>query len=86
MAYYNDRFDLRAGDIVFVGGKLEGLRGRVTAISTRFKIKAEYYIRYDEDGFPLDDLSKLEVSEGMAERGLAYCQENRVSQLCLKGS
>ncbi len=31
LSYYNDRFDLHMGDIVFVDGKLEGLRGRVTA-------------------------------------------------------
>ena len=29
LAYYNDRFDLQRGDLVFVDGKLEGLRGRV---------------------------------------------------------
>ena len=34
LSYYNDRFDLHMGDIVFVDGKLEGLRGRVTAVST----------------------------------------------------
>ena len=27
LAYYNDRFDLHVGDIVFVDGRLEGLRG-----------------------------------------------------------
>lgn len=136
LSYYNDRFDLRVGDIVFVDGKLEGLRGRVTAVSTYFKVKVEdykrvigvadtrvvgeffqagahlitfdplvlpwkqfcswvkppqedeteYYISYDEDGFPLDDLSGLKVTEAVAERGLAYYQENRVSYLCLNGS
>ena len=30
-SYYNDQFDLQCGDIVFVEGKLEGVRGRVTA-------------------------------------------------------
>lgn len=29
LAYYNDKFDLRRGDLVYVDGKLEGLRGRV---------------------------------------------------------
>ena len=136
LSYYNDRFDLRVGDIVFVDGKLEGLRGRVTAVSTHFKVKVEdykrvigladthvvgqlyqagahlitfdplvlpwkqfcswvkppqedeteYYISYDEDGFSLDDLSGLKVTEAVAERGLAYYQENRVSYLCLNGS
>lgn len=45
LAYYNDRFDLRVGNIVFVDGKLEGLRGRVTAVSTHFKVKVEDYKR-----------------------------------------
>ena len=35
LAYYNDRFDLHPGDIVFVDGKLAGLRGRVTAVRDR---------------------------------------------------
>lgn len=45
LSYYNDRFGLRVGDIVFVDGKLEGSRGRVTAISTHFKVKVEDYKR-----------------------------------------
>ena len=134
LAYYNDRFDLRVGDIVFVDGKLEGLRGQVTAVSTRFKVKAEdykrvigvadtrvvgrffqadaflitfepqvlswkqfcswakppaedeieYYISYDEEGFPLDDFSRMKVSKEVLERG-GYYRENRVVYLCLDG-
>ena len=45
LAYYNDRFDLHPGDIVFVDGKLAGLRGQVTAVSTHFKVKVEDYKR-----------------------------------------
>ena len=45
LAYYNDSFDLHVGDIVFVDGKLEGLQGRVAAVSTHFKVKAEDYKR-----------------------------------------
>lgn len=45
LAYYNDRFDLHVGDLVFVDGKLEGLQGRVTDVSTHFKIKLEDYKR-----------------------------------------
>lgn len=45
LAYYNDRFDLRRGDVVYVDGKLEGLRGRVVDVSLRFKIKLSEYKR-----------------------------------------
>lgn len=45
LAYYNDRFDLRPGDLVFVDGKLAGLRGRVTDVSYTFKIKLSDYQR-----------------------------------------
>ena len=45
LAYYNDRFDLRVGDIVYVDGKLEGQRGRVMEITYNFKIKVSDYKR-----------------------------------------
>lgn len=45
LAYYNDAFDLRKGDTVFVTGKLEGLRGQVVDVSTNFKIKLSDYQR-----------------------------------------
>ena len=44
-AYYNDRFDLLVGDIVFVEGKLEGVQGTVTEVSRSFKIKLSDYKR-----------------------------------------
>ena len=44
-SYYNDAFDLHCGDIVFVEGKLEGLRGRVVEVSYDFKIKPSDYKR-----------------------------------------
>ena len=44
-AYYNDRFDLLVGDIVFVEGKLEGVQGVVTEVSRSFKIKLSDYKR-----------------------------------------
>ena len=44
-AYYNDKFDLKAGDIVFVEGKLEGLQGIVTEVSHSFRIKLTDYKR-----------------------------------------
>lgn len=43
LTYYNDRFDLHRGDIVYVDGKLEGLQGRVVEINYNFKIKVSEY-------------------------------------------
>lgn len=43
--YYNDKFNLKKGDIVFVEGKLEGVRGVVTDLSYSFKIKLSDYKR-----------------------------------------
>lgn len=45
LAYYNDRFDLHRGDIVFVEGKFEGERGRVTEVNYNFKIRVSDYKR-----------------------------------------
>ena len=45
LAYYNDRFDLKVGDLVFVDGKLAGQQGRVTQVSYNFKIKLADYKR-----------------------------------------
>ena len=44
-SYYNDQFDLQCGDIVFVEGKLEGVRGRVMEVNYNFKIKLSDYKR-----------------------------------------
>lgn len=44
-SYYNDKFDLKRGDIVYVEGKLEGMRGRVVEINYNFKIKLSDYKR-----------------------------------------
>ena len=44
-SYYNDMFDLKRGDIIYVDGKLEGLRGRVTNVNYTFKIKLSDYKR-----------------------------------------
>ena len=43
LAYYNDLFDLKVGDRVYVDGKLEGQQGRVVDISYNFKIKVSDY-------------------------------------------
>ena len=45
LAYYNDLFDLHIGDFVYVDGKLEGQRGRVTDVNYNFKIKLSDYKR-----------------------------------------
>lgn len=45
LAYYNDRFDLHRGDMVYVDGKLEGVLGRVTEVNYNFKIKVSDYKR-----------------------------------------
>lgn len=45
LAYYNDQFDLHIGDWVYVDGKLEGQRGRITDVSYNFKIKISDYKR-----------------------------------------
>lgn len=45
LAYYNDQFDLHHGDMVYVDGKLEGVRGRVTEVNYNFKIKVSDYKR-----------------------------------------
>lgn len=44
-SYYNDMFNLKRGDIVYVEGKLEGMRGRVVEINYNFKIKLSDYKR-----------------------------------------
>lgn len=44
-AYYNDCFDLKVGDFVFVEGKLEGQLGRVKEVNYNFKIKPSDYKR-----------------------------------------
>lgn len=43
LTYFNDRFDLKRGDFVFVEGKLEGIRGIVHEVSKNFKIKPADY-------------------------------------------
>lgn len=43
LTYFNDQFDLKRGDFVFVDGKLEGIRGVVREVSKTFKIKVADY-------------------------------------------
>lgn len=45
ITYFNDQFDLKTGDIVFVEGKMESERGIVRSIQKNFKIKLSDYKR-----------------------------------------
>ena len=45
LSYYNDRFDLKCGDLVYVDGKLEGIPGFVRSVNYTFKIKLSDYKR-----------------------------------------
>lgn len=136
LAYYNDSFDLKAGDLVYVDGKLAGHRGQVTEVSYSFKIKLSDYKRViavidtnvngdfyfagshlvtfdrnsipfekvitwfktpesdeeyasgndDSNNFPLNDLSRMKISQAIADRGQGYYLENRVSYICVDGT
>lgn len=43
LTYFNDQFDLKRGDFVFVDGKLDGIRGIVREVNKNFKIKVADY-------------------------------------------
>ena len=43
LTYFNDQFDLKQGDFVFVEGKLENERGMVRSVLKNFKIKVADY-------------------------------------------
>lgn len=45
LTYFNDRFDLKPGDRVFVSGKRAGEVGIVNSVTTKFRIKASNYER-----------------------------------------
>ena len=45
LTYYNDRFDLKQGDVVYVEGKMEGRRGHVVSLTKTFKIRLSDYKR-----------------------------------------
>ncbi len=47
-AYYNDLFDLKVGDMVYVGGKLSGIMGQVTQVKYSFKINIAAYRKVTE--------------------------------------
>ena len=132
LPYYNERFDLKRGDLVYVDGKLAGIRGRVTEVNHHFKIKIadykrviavvdtevhgeffmagshfvtfdrralpahqvvtwfktpvvreEFAIGGDGDAFQLNDLSGMNVTNAVAQRGNQYYIDNRVKYICL---
>lgn len=41
--YFNNAYDLQVGDLVFVEGKYEGIRGRVVEVCRNFKIRPADY-------------------------------------------
>ena len=135
LAYFNDLFDLRVGDFVYVDGKLEGRLGRVTEVNYTFKIRLSDYQRviarvdtsvkgqfhfagshvvtfdrhtipyekvirwfkapaaeeefvsgYDDSSFDLDDLSMMNVSRAIADRGHDYYLENKVKYISIDGT
>lgn len=43
LAYYNDKFFLKEGDVVYVGGKMAGVPGIVTTVTTKFRIHTSDY-------------------------------------------
>lgn len=45
LSYYNDRFALQKGDVVYVAGKMAGEAGVVTSVTTKFRIHASDYQR-----------------------------------------
>lgn len=45
LPYFNDKFDLLVGDVVFVDGRYEGVRGIVKSVNYDFKIKLSEYKR-----------------------------------------
>ena len=43
LTYYNERFDLQPGDMVYVSGKYAGWLGTVETVSTKFRIRRSDY-------------------------------------------
>ena len=55
LTYFNDLFDLKVGDRVYVDGKLERQLGHVVDVSYNFKIKISDYKKIIAVVFGLDD-------------------------------
>jgi hypothetical protein len=45
LTYYNDKFDLHCGDLVYVDGALAGCRGCIMKVNYNFKVKMSGYKR-----------------------------------------
>ena len=60
LAYYNDQFDLRPGDIVYVDGKLAGLRGQVTEVCITLKSDSPIFMIHNKKFVP-KDLTGIDV-------------------------
>ena len=136
LAYYNDSFDLRRGDRVYVDGKLEGILGRVEEVNYNFKIKisdykrvialvdtavhgrfymaASHFVTFDREALPackaaswfmpptkeedrfitgsddtsflLDDLSEMNITAEIAQRGRDYYLANKVRYISINGT
>ena len=43
LPYYNDLFELKTGDVVFVSGKMAGKMGVVSTVTTKFKVNLSHY-------------------------------------------
>ena len=56
LSYYNDLFDLKLGDLVYVDGKLEGQLGRVVEINYNFKIVASPKSLFSDAGHTLRNI------------------------------
>ncbi len=137
LSYYNDSFDLKRGDMVYVEDKLEGQIGIITGVNYNFRIKLSDYKRVialvdtdvkgrfftagshflsferdsipvdkvrtwfiapnntedeeeiisssDDSSFSLNDLSGMNISPAVADRGRDYYVENKVRYICLDG-
>lgn len=58
LSYYNDRFDLREGDTVFVDGKLAGERGQVTDVRVEgeFRPLGAHMVTFDRGALPFEQV------------------------------
>lgn len=85
LTYFNDQFDLKRGDFVFVDGKLEGIRGIVREANKNFKIKVSDYKRLSVWQIPLcPDRCIWQVPTLSASMYLCYPTKKSVLGICLQ--